>query len=318
VTPELDAVLAKALERDRDARFQDALSMAAALERATPLASALEVIEWVEKLAGPKLQHRAELVRRAEALSWESVAVPAPTPVATQTPPRGSVEHRGWSATVAVSSKSPRTPTLLGLPQAPPRDIALSALAVTESVVAVSGDRDAAVPNGAQNSRRRKALGLALGIVAASVIASFGASSLSRGARQSSVAATREALVARAALATVAPAPAVTAPNEAASPPLRLATARRDLAVSEAQSAADDTPEPGPSKPPAAALRRDPASTAAGHGDRKSAPVRFHKTSHKPPRASDGAQPAPPSDHCTPPWTVNEQQVKVFKAECLR
>ncbi|HTV19536.1 MAG TPA: serine/threonine-protein kinase, partial [Polyangiaceae bacterium] len=102
VTPELDAVVLKALARERDVRFQDALSMASALQRATPVASALELIEWVERFAGPELARRAELVKRAEAVRWEPSQEGSAAPSVWEEPPPSGARP-GWAGAVDVS-----------------------------------------------------------------------------------------------------------------------------------------------------------------------------------------------------------------------
>lgn len=63
VPPALDAVIARALERDRTARFQSAREMAVALERAVPPAPAREVGEWVQASAASGLEQRSLLVQ---------------------------------------------------------------------------------------------------------------------------------------------------------------------------------------------------------------------------------------------------------------
>lgn len=76
VSPELDAVVMRALGRDPNARFANALEMAEAIERVAPLATAREVGAWVESLAKETLSERAN--RIAELESSESVEVPPP------------------------------------------------------------------------------------------------------------------------------------------------------------------------------------------------------------------------------------------------
>jgi len=58
VTPEIDAVIARALAKNPDARFATADGMARAIEMAIAPASDREVAEWVERIAGDVLARR--------------------------------------------------------------------------------------------------------------------------------------------------------------------------------------------------------------------------------------------------------------------
>jgi serine/threonine-protein kinase len=62
----LDEVVSKGLDREAEGRFETARDMALAIERATPLASAREVGEWVEELAGEMLTKRKAMIARIE------------------------------------------------------------------------------------------------------------------------------------------------------------------------------------------------------------------------------------------------------------
>jgi eukaryotic-like serine/threonine-protein kinase len=63
VPKSLDDVVAKALARDVDARFQSATEMIDALERACPPASAHEVARLLQEVCHERLQERAEAIR---------------------------------------------------------------------------------------------------------------------------------------------------------------------------------------------------------------------------------------------------------------
>jgi serine/threonine-protein kinase len=65
----LDDIVMKALARAPDARFQTAREFAIAIEEASRLASAREVGEWVERVAGETLLHREQAVAEIEAVS---------------------------------------------------------------------------------------------------------------------------------------------------------------------------------------------------------------------------------------------------------
>src|SRR5579883_860266 len=74
IGPELDAVVLRGLARDRSLRYATGRDMARELEASTPLASASQVGEWVERLAGEGLATRAARVAQIES---ESSAEPA-------------------------------------------------------------------------------------------------------------------------------------------------------------------------------------------------------------------------------------------------
>jgi hypothetical protein len=330
----------KALERDRDGRFQDAMSMAAALQRATPLASALELIQWVEKLAGPELERKAELVRRAEALNWEHVQTMRPTQAEISIAPRASTPRTNWFEMVPVSAKALRgTPTLLGLPKAPDVVIAGSApVATGESTgVAVGSDRDAPAPNEGKKIRGWKSIGVALGIVLAGSTAALGWLSLPRGERKSSLVVARDVrplAVAVSASPLNAPSPAVrilqsepppAQPVSVASTPTRPKPTREVLPEVPRARAARAAPNVRAStlarRSPSPAARRSPIAEASPTS-RGSLSVGGTTAESKPNRratgTSDTTTPRPSNDGCDPPWTINEQHIKVFKAECLR
>jgi len=66
ISPELDALLLKALAPAPDDRFATARDMAVALEACVPPAGSLKVGAWVEQVAGDSLQERALRLREAE------------------------------------------------------------------------------------------------------------------------------------------------------------------------------------------------------------------------------------------------------------
>lgn len=73
--PELDRVIGKALERDRDRRFGSAREFALALEEAVEPSSARVVGEWVHGLAGAVLAARAQMVKAVEGTSSDPNSV---------------------------------------------------------------------------------------------------------------------------------------------------------------------------------------------------------------------------------------------------
>jgi eukaryotic-like serine/threonine-protein kinase len=66
VSPELDALVLKALAPTAETRFASAREMAIALENCVPPASNLKVGAWVESVAGDSLRERAQRLREAE------------------------------------------------------------------------------------------------------------------------------------------------------------------------------------------------------------------------------------------------------------
>jgi serine/threonine-protein kinase len=345
VTAELDAVVSRALTRDRDARFQDAMSMATALQRATPLAGALEVIDWVEKLAGPELERKAVLVRRAEALNGDPVDAVRPTLAAVSAEPLASCARTDWSEAVAVSSRHMRrSPTLQGLAKPPEGHRAGSGLVATgETGVAIGGDREASTTTKEKSSRGWKWMGLALGLVLCGSTLGLGVFSLSGGARPSAVARQPSNVeppgvgVAVSAPALEAPSPAVPNPPASALPSLpRVPLQSQSAASTSLQSEQPPAARRGsvtPSLPRARAARAAPnvrssrwarvsASSAArpmGVAKASSSIGRSEpaRSANRGPTGKNDSG-ARRSDACKPPWVIDEQNVKTFKAECLR
>lgn len=69
VSPELDAIALRAIERHRDLRFATAREMAIALEAACPPAMARDVASWLDGVAGETIRARVKLVREMEIAS---------------------------------------------------------------------------------------------------------------------------------------------------------------------------------------------------------------------------------------------------------
>jgi hypothetical protein len=72
LTPALDPIVLRALDRDPARRFATAREMARAIEAVVPIASAPEVGEWVETLAGEALAERAAKIARIDDLPASS------------------------------------------------------------------------------------------------------------------------------------------------------------------------------------------------------------------------------------------------------
>ena len=84
----VDPVVLRGLERDPARRFEDARAMAAALEACVAPASAVQVAEWVERVAGPELVERAARVAAIE--SAGAMPLPAEAVSATEAPTQAS------------------------------------------------------------------------------------------------------------------------------------------------------------------------------------------------------------------------------------
>jgi serine/threonine-protein kinase len=101
----VDDIVMKALTRDVNARFQTARAFAIAIEEAVPLASAREVGEWVERVAGDTLLSRERAVAEIEATS--SVTDMAALEQATQS--SGGDAPSTIRGILASGKKRPRT-----------------------------------------------------------------------------------------------------------------------------------------------------------------------------------------------------------------
>ena len=74
ISPELDAVVLRALEVEPEKRFATARDMAIALEGAVRGASSMEVGEWLQRVAAPTLQSRHKMVHDIESGSADSLS----------------------------------------------------------------------------------------------------------------------------------------------------------------------------------------------------------------------------------------------------
>ena len=84
ISPELDAIVMKGLDREASKRWSSAREMAVALERVLTPAPAREIGEWVHETAGELLAWRIELVHRIE--SQTSTSIPPPPRLRADTP----------------------------------------------------------------------------------------------------------------------------------------------------------------------------------------------------------------------------------------
>jgi serine/threonine-protein kinase len=88
ISPRVDAVVLRGLERDPQKRWATAADMAAALEQALAPAAASEVAAWVRETAEAALSRRAQRVAEAESRAAPSVSPPSRRP-SSRPPPRG-------------------------------------------------------------------------------------------------------------------------------------------------------------------------------------------------------------------------------------
>ncbi|MBI5534471.1 MAG: protein kinase [Deltaproteobacteria bacterium] len=103
VSPELDAVVLRGLERDPEDRFTSAHEMVVAFEKTIPVVSQREVAEWVDKIAGETLASRASRVAEIESMSTDVRA-----PVTDPPPPPITLTQR-----VDASSDQPSQPAVV-------------------------------------------------------------------------------------------------------------------------------------------------------------------------------------------------------------
>ncbi len=140
VPAELDAVVLKALSRNRDARWASANEMIVALEQAIALPSSREIGEWVASIAGDTLRATAERVREIEASS--------PTGMTSGVRPVvlddvvEAADLRGEPVTTEAHISEVSEPPRAGRRRA----IALGALIVIGAAGFVVGRRGSAVP----------------------------------------------------------------------------------------------------------------------------------------------------------------------------
>jgi len=106
--------------------------------------------------------------------------------------------------------------------------------------------------------------------------------------------------------------PAALEPAREAPPEAPLASAPRDAPNHRSSTLARTSVSLAARRSAAKASPGSRASLSIGGSKadrRQTTPVRV---------TGDTSGPRPPNDGCKPPWTINEQQIKVFKAECLR
>jgi serine/threonine-protein kinase len=316
LTPAFDATLAKALSRDPKQRHATARELAFDLEKCINIASASEVGEWVEQMAGPVLTAREDELAQIESHSAQ-----------LQVSPSG---HPAWDGTTTdtpsardgtVAGAGPREGTLVGVgPQSSGAVAAAGSASGRQVAAPVSGA--AAAPRGARVTdestgsritgtrstasmtlpldRKLPLLATALGLLVLLVIVGVvlrGREAASGSAAEGSPSASVRALAAVSATTTVASGEATIAP----APPL---------------AASSDGAPTGTEKPPSV------GSAGATPVSVTTPAVRASASAHPPTRATaPGATTkpaaAPARKDCDPPYTVDANGRKKYKLECM-
>jgi serine/threonine-protein kinase len=113
ISPTLDVVVMKALDRDPDRRYQTAREFAIELESATLPATPRAVGEWVERMAGADLERRSQLVAEIESISTNPEDLAKLDEAYALEPIDDIVERQSVSSAVRPASASrPRVPPL--------------------------------------------------------------------------------------------------------------------------------------------------------------------------------------------------------------
>lgn len=155
VSPELDAVVLRALDREPERRFATAAEMAAALEEALPPFSPMQVADWVRVTDGERLNRFIEDVAAVESMSFSgTVEVPAAAavPVATESIDSGYVmaPPRGRRSTLVVGLGAAALALGLGAwgfaKRAPAREAEASGLASSTGIPVTSVAPPASAP----------------------------------------------------------------------------------------------------------------------------------------------------------------------------
>jgi serine/threonine-protein kinase len=327
VSPALDTVVLRAVDRDRGRRFATALEMALALERATQPATPSEVGAWVLACAGEAIAPRARLIASLEKQAEESEAMDsslganaidgqpayAPPPAAASAPapaiaepvtalsPAASASAGGAvsgafgqpASTTSVSPRFAGGTSPLASPLSDPLPNMEGPTTSTSAATTVMPRDLAAAP--AEPRRGRSvvviagAVGLAAGLFAAVALLRTGPAS-STAPRSGDP--EKEALAA----APVASAPAAQ-PSPSADP-------------SADPSAA---PSAAPPRSTAAPTATSPQS-AATDPPVPTAPPKKLPT----PVVTATAKPAAKPADCDPPYTIDANGHKRYKRECLR
>jgi serine/threonine-protein kinase len=283
VVPDLDEnlerIIMRGLERDRDKRWPTAREMAIALENCLPLASASAVGSWVERLAGETLASRAQRISVIES-STSSPVVAAGLPAAIAAAAAASVPAAAASAPAAMPAAAAGVPATASVP----------ATVVMPAVAEPAGRRaddvtagSATLSSVSQPIKPRPRWALAAAAAGGVAILGGGALLLARGG-SSGTGTGAGADTARAAVTVPASAVASAAPS----------------AVASAAESASAAPE---------------ASASASAATPRSTALPAKRT--PPPATAPPKPPSKPAGGCTPPYTVDAQGIRHMKPECL-
>jgi serine/threonine-protein kinase len=110
VGAELDAIVLRGMRKKPEERFATAREMARAIQKAIPLASANEVGEWVERVAGATIRSRTQKIASMEGRSGVLTLIPESsreltdgTAYATSTPPTAAPSLRSRSRPLLIA-----------------------------------------------------------------------------------------------------------------------------------------------------------------------------------------------------------------------
>ncbi len=173
--PALEALILRALSKDRSARFGTAVELARALEAAAPPARPREVGEWVKRLAGDNMERQSSMIRAAEAgepmtdpatpqpldRTFTSTASGVSSRTTTFTPSKGGGSRAVWFVAAAalglggaigggafwfMSATPAPAPASRAGETAPPRPVESSAPAASSTGSALATSEPAEVP----------------------------------------------------------------------------------------------------------------------------------------------------------------------------
>jgi serine/threonine-protein kinase len=282
--PNLERIIMRGLERDRDQRYATAREMAQDLETCLPVASASAIGGWVERLAGDALatrarrvtdieSHTSSLPQLLEAMPLPGAAVPAPPASMPSSP---ALMAPVLAAPAPAALPSPAAMPLAALPDAEPARASRSGVDDVATTLSQVTQGAPATPRGAD--RRRVAL-LAAGAALLVVGAVFVGRASTRGPE-----------------AGAGSAVAATQPSPSAAP-------------ATASAAASTSAAPAPSASP------EPTASASAPAPR--APAAPRRGQPAPAPSPPPARPARPAANCNPPYTVDGAGIRHMKPECL-
>jgi serine/threonine protein kinase len=247
LSPQLDALVLRGLSRDPAERFASAREMARALEKNVQLAPSSDVGEFVERVAGPMLSHRAEHIAKIESSSPHVLLHDGGTPTGSESPPADA--GSGPSATDAVA-KPPAS-----LPEGDRSSVSNATATTVSGELSLSAKGENPVVAARRYAMRRVAA-IAISGAAAVLLVAIGIVLGTR--RDPDPAPAPSSGTASAPSSAIPPPPAATvAPTAAASP--------SDTTATEPSSVAAQPPPPPRSPPTSVSAVTQPAVRPAAH-----------------------------------------------------